>query len=97
MQSVRASLIAAEDEFAGHCKHTDPAVALRYAPAAQSEQSPVPLKALYLPIAHAVQTMPSDAPSYPISQMQSVMSELPAGESVKVGQLMQTDPPLALR
>lgn len=67
------SLPNCEWVFAGHCRHTEPPVAFRYVPAAQSEHDPDPFTPLYLPCGHAEHADPSE-PSNPTWQVQSVMS-----------------------
>eukprot|EP00961_Rhodomonas_salina_P247053 3338061-Rhodomonas_salina.1 len=45
----------------------------------------------YVPSVHAVHAFPSD-PTYPMLQMQSVISSLPVSEYVFAGQFRQTEP-----
>eukprot|EP00961_Rhodomonas_salina_P274691 3711069-Rhodomonas_salina.3 len=91
MQSVMSSLPIGEFVYDGHVVHVDASVAVWYVPSAQVTHRPEPLPALYVPIEHGVQAAPSDDPSNPVLQMQSVMSVLPALEIVFAGQDRQAD------
>eukprot|EP00961_Rhodomonas_salina_P223403 3020994-Rhodomonas_salina.2 len=94
-QSPTATLPSSESLFAGHPSHADPASTSKYVPAAHAQQPADPFTGLYLPRTHAEHaTPPAPDPSYPISQMQSVVMPLPAGEWVLGGQLRQAEPPV---
>eukprot|EP00961_Rhodomonas_salina_P300037 3939423-Rhodomonas_salina.4 len=87
------SVPASDTVFAGHMKHTDPAVSFRYVPAAHAVHDPDPFTGLYDPTEQAWHAAPSD-PAYPMSQTQSVIASDPSIESVFSGQPTQTVPPV---
>lgn len=93
VQSVIAPLAVGESVFVGQTTHADPADAFWYVPASHSTHAPDPSTPLYVPAAHGQHLDPSD-PSWPMSQMQSVMLSPPMSELVAGGHLMHVEAPV---
>jgi len=86
-------------ELTGHVRQSASALlpgVSRYFPDAQSSQpvAEYPVFALYLPMAHALQSPPS-GPLYPALHLQSVVAVLSRGELEFSGQALQTAFPVA--
>eukprot|EP00961_Rhodomonas_salina_P045060 605086-Rhodomonas_salina.1 len=89
-------LPARDTVFAGQRVQTDWPETFRYVSEGQSLHIPDPLTGLKLPAEQPMHAFPS-VPSYPMLQMQSVISSLPKSELVLAGQLRHTDPPVSFR
>jgi hypothetical protein len=76
---------------AAHAEQLVAPTAVEYVPASQFEQVAFPVNVLYFPATHAVHGPPS-GPVHPKVQVQLLITVLPAGERVPVGQEAQLLP-----